>query len=105
MPGWRLETDPNTGVPVAATLSLVFVPAIAGLVLVLPLPVVRVNGKFERGLVGVALLDVPAIALIVANDVSGCTGHRESERADTQKNPKRGGCQNFHWNLRCQLFR
>jgi hypothetical protein len=63
--GSSLEADPNAAVPVAVA----FVLAPLVMLLLTPLPAVGVNVQPELGLVIHLPFDVPAVALVVADDL------------------------------------
>ena len=71
------DVDPKAVVPVAATFMLA--PLV---VLVLfPLPIIRMNTHTEFRFVFGVLPCMPALAFTVANDFGGCSRGSESERA------------------------
>ncbi len=63
-------------------------PAVFRVVALMPPPIIRMNVKPEFGAIVVADLDVPAIAVVVADDLGRCGGCTQGQRA-------RGGAEDF----------
>jgi len=74
-----LETDPNAAAPVAA--SLVLAPPISGGIGITPLPIVAINMNPDVRRVVIALLNMPAIAVLIANNGGRRTGYAQGKNA------------------------
>jgi hypothetical protein len=88
-----LEPDPHAAMPVAASLALVLVPA--KVVFVSPSPVIGVDDDSETGRIFILLVDMPTIALIVADHGSRCVARGQCQRTRTEKGCESSRCQGF----------
>jgi hypothetical protein len=74
-----MDFDPASFMPVTA--ALMFTPAVPVMLVLSPSPIVGVNDDPELGAEMMKLSDMPAIALTIASNFSGCGGRYQSQRA------------------------
>ena len=78
-----LEGYPDAAFAVIA--AIVIAPAITGAVALMPAPIVVIDFQAPGGLIVIALLGAPAIAIAVADDPGGRHVHRGGHRRDADK--------------------
>src|SRR5215469_4806790 len=91
----RSERDPDAVAPVA-TAFVVVVPAVVAVVVpvVMPVPVIRMPLHVHVRIMLVTIR-VPAIAAVVASDVSACASSGECQRTHSQQRRHGSGLQSL----------